>query len=156
MSRCVLSSVLLLTTLLQSTQPCCAQSFSFRGSCCDAATDSECDTCDGRRSCVAGTCQTAGAQSVNRQLRDASKRDSSPETRSPHPLPAREQRKCPTCNGELPNPVTKTGALKFLPGTVQETPGDRLAVDSQNSARLSDTPHQDDRSRIRSPGHLRI
>lgn len=156
MSRCVLSSVLLLTTLLQSTQPCCAQSFSSRRSCCIVATSPEYDTCNGERTCVAGTCQTAGAQSVNRQLRDASKRDSIPETRNPNPMPDREQRKCPACNGELPNPVTKTGELQFLPGTVQETPGDRLAVDSQNSARLSDTPHQDDRSKIRSPGHLRI
>lgn len=156
MSRCVLSSVLLLTTLLQSTQPCCAQSFSFRGSCCDAATDSECDTCDGRRSCVAGTCQAVAAKSVTRQLCELSKRNSSPGTRTPHPLPAREQRKCPTCNGELPNPVTKTGALQFLPGTEQETPGYRLAVKGQGSARISDTPHQCDRSRIRSPGHLRI
>ena len=159
MTRCVLNSVLLLTTLLQSTQPCCAHAIPLQSTCCNSPSPSRCDHPGRTSDCSAETCPAALAVDGFRQPCASSRCVSSrptPEVAPFHPVPTPDRHECPTCNGELPNPVTKTSELQFAPSPDQDTrPGNFPAV-AQGSPGNSDAPAQRNHSRVRSPGHLLI
>lgn len=165
MSRCVLSSVLLMTTLLQSMQLCCVHTSLSQRSFCSTASSSSCKALDGTRGCLAEVCASDASRTidakghVSRRPHDSAQCAASrltPESGSSPHLPVPERRECPTCRGELPNPVTKTGELQFVPSTDQETLRGRFPEVRQISFRIDNTPGQGSRSRIRSSGHLLI
>lgn len=161
MFQCVLSSVLLMTTLMQSAQPCCVHASSSARVCCAAASCSRCDARDRASTGPAENRTTGSRERAAQRSCDSSQcavGHSNPETDSSPPVPIPERRECPTCQGELPNLVTKMGELQFAPNTDQVSHQSRLPEVGCRSLRIGDTSGRRIRncSRIRSPGHLLI
>lgn len=159
MSRTVLSSLLLLTTLLQSTQPCCAHSWESQRGCCGVGAalcggaHEESGSCHLEATAtdtLAGNCRSSCTASHPLTL------DSTLGKEPSHHFPNPEHRECPACKGELPNPMTKAGELPFDLSTDQETTDYCFPVISLHPPGTNGTPNRGDRSRIRSPGHLLI
>lgn len=156
MSRSLYSSLLLMTTLLQSLQPCCAHVSTSLSGCCGITASTGCDLHDTSDSCEVAT-KAVGDQCrqtsvTSRQLKCSSEAD----TDSSNRLPNHEHHRCPVCNGEVLNPVTKTAGLCFDANADQDTTHRGSSPIARRSSEVSDSPGHWNSSRIRSPGHLLV